>query len=347
MCTGIRLVARDGSPVFGRTMEFGADMLSFNLIAVPKGTRFRGATPDGETGLEWQADHAFVAAIPYRMMAAMEGVNDAGLQAGGFFFQPYDKARYEAHDPARSDRAVSGWQLLTFLLSKAATVAEVKQLLPTIRVVNSVPVPPTPGWDFEPFVHYAINDETGASIVVEYLDGDLRIFDNPLGTITNPPEFPWHRENLKQFTSLPVDRVPPMERSADEEGPTGLDIGRKASLPGEITSPNRFVRAALYSQHALPFADGREGVQRVLNILNNFDIPLGYKTYAHADGRIYPQYTQWTSVTDLRDRRIYFRTFFNPNLQTIGLADLDLDGGEIRFIPVENEFSARAVAIPH
>ena len=78
MCTGIRLVARDGSPVFGRTMEFGADMLSFNLIAVPKGTSFRGATPDGETGLEWQADHAFVAAIPYRMMAAMEGVNDAG-----------------------------------------------------------------------------------------------------------------------------------------------------------------------------------------------------------------------------------------------------------------------------
>ena len=35
-CTGIRLVAEDGSPVFGRTMEFGADMLEFNLIVVPR-----------------------------------------------------------------------------------------------------------------------------------------------------------------------------------------------------------------------------------------------------------------------------------------------------------------------
>lgn len=346
MCTGLRLVAEDGSPVFGRTMEFGADMLAFNLIAVPKGTAFSGVTADGGTGMKWKADHAFVAAIPYRIMGAMEGVNDAGLQAGGFFFQPYEKARYQSPDPAQSDRTLSGWQLLTFLLSKAATVAEVKRLLPEIRVVNSVPVPPTPGWDFKPYVHYAINDETGASIVVEYLEGALHVFDNPLGTITNPPEFPWHRENLRQYTGLPVDQVPPLDRSAAEQGPTGLDIGTKANLPGEITSPNRFVRASLYSQYALPFKDAREGVQRVLNILNNFDIPLGYKSYAHADGKVYPQYTQWTSVTDLRDRRIYFRTFFNPNLQMIGLGDLDLSGGEIRFIPVSTEFSARAVSLP-
>lgn len=174
----------------------------------------------------------------------------------------------------------------------------------------------------------------------------MHIFDNPLGTLTNPPEFPWHQENLKQFTDLPIDQVPPFVRSAKEQGPTGLDIGRKANIPGEITSPNRFVRAALYSQHALPFADGRAGVQRVLNILNNFDIPLGYKSYAHADGKVYPQYTQWTSITDLRARRIYFRTFFNPNLQTICLDDLDLTKGEIRYIPVSAEFSAQEVSIP-
>jgi hypothetical protein len=97
--------------------------------------------------------------------------------------------------------------------------------------------------------------------------------------ITNTPDFPWHQENLKQFTSLPIDQVAPSKRSADEQGASGLDIGRKTNLPGEITSPNRFVRAALYSQYALPFADGQEGVQRVLNILNNFDIPLGCKLY--------------------------------------------------------------------
>jgi penicillin V acylase-like amidase (Ntn superfamily) len=109
---------------------------------------------------------------------------------------------------------------------------------------------------------------------------------------------------------------------------------------------HRFLRAALFSQCALPFPGARQGVQRVLSILNIFDIPLGYKSYAHADSKIYPQCTQWTSVTDLRDRRIHFRTFFNPDLQMIGLGGLDLSGGEIRFIPLGTGFSARAVSVP-
>lgn len=343
MCTGIRLVAEDGSPVFGRTMEFGADMLEFNLIVAPRGSALRGVTQEGENGMPWEVTYGFTAAIPYDMPAAMEGINEAGLQAGGFFFQPYAKARYQTPVPGERDTTISSWQVLTYLLSRAATVEDAKRLLSEVRVVSSAPIPSRPGWDFEPCIHYAINDESGASIVVEYLDGELRIFDNPLGVITNPPEFPWHQENLKQFTALPIDQVAPLQRDAGEQDASGLDIGKKANLPGEITSPNRFVRAALYSQYALPFANGQEGVRRVLNILNNFDIPLGYKLYRHVDGRVFPQYTQWTSVTDIRERRLYFRTYSNPNLQLIDLGDIDLGRGGIRHIPVRSEFSAQSV----
>jgi hypothetical protein len=45
-------------------MEFGADMLELDPIAVPRGTGFSGMTADGGTGMDWEADHAFVAAIP-------------------------------------------------------------------------------------------------------------------------------------------------------------------------------------------------------------------------------------------------------------------------------------------
>jgi choloylglycine hydrolase len=253
----------------------GADLIAFNLVVAPRGATFQGGTPDGANGISWTVRHGFTAAIPFDIPAAIEGVNEAGLQAGAFFFQPFERARYEPHLPAENARTISGWQLLTFLLSQAATVAEVKALLKTVRVVNSVPFPARPGWDFEPLVHYAISDETGAAIVVEYLDGVAHVYDNPLGVITNPPDLAWHRQNLKQYTALPIDRVPPFARGEGEQGPAGLDIGSRANLPGEITAPNRFVRAALFSQYALPFADGQEGVQRVLNILNDFDIPLG------------------------------------------------------------------------
>lgn len=342
-CTGIRLMAEDGSPIFGRTMEFGSDVLEFSLIAVLKGTAFEGHTREGYNGLKWEDEHSFVTATPSKLLSAAEGVNDAGLQAGAFFFMNFEKAWYQDPDPAQYDKTISGWQLLTFILSQAADVEEAKQLLNDTRVVNSVPEPATEGWEFELIVHYAINDAAGNAIVVEYLEGELHIFDNPLGTITNQPEFSWHQENLAQFTSMPIDQRPPLARDAGEEGPSGLDIGKKADFPGRFTSQARFVRAAIFSQNALPMANSEEGVQRVLNMLNHFDLPLGLKNYRHVDGRTMPQYTQWTSVTDLRDKRIYFRVHGNPNLQMVDLDDIDLSGGEIVTLPVSGEFSATPV----
>lgn len=333
-CTGIRLVAQDGSPVFGRSLEFGADVMKFNLIVVPRRTPFRGVTDSGENGMAWNGKYGFVAAIPFDIMAAVEGVNEKGLQAGAFLFSQFDRAKYNAPDPAQYKNTIASWQVLTWVLSQAATVEDVKKLLPSLRVVDAVPIPKTKGWNFEPKIHYAINDASGASIVVEYIDGELHIFDNPLGTIANAPDFPWHQENLKYYTKLPVDVIPPVKRSKAEAGPTGLDIGTKADLPGPITSPNRFVRAALFSQYALPMKDSKEGVQRVLNILNNFDIPLGYKQYQHDDGKLYPQYTQWTSVTDMKNRRLYFRTYSNPRLKVVDLNDFNLDAAAITKIKV-------------
>ncbi|WP_223241375.1 linear amide C-N hydrolase [Flammeovirga sp. EKP202] len=347
-CTGIRLMSKDGSPIFGRTMEFGGEMLPFSLIVVPRGHTYTGNTPDGENGMKWNVDLGFVTAVPTAMPgAAVEGINEAGLQGGGFFFDPYPKAKWQKADPENYDKTISGWQVITYILSKARTVEDVKRLLPKINVVEGVSVPDEMGWGIEPKVHYAFNDETGASIVVQYLNGELNIFDNPLGTLTNAPDFQWHQENLTQFTSLPINQVPPFELVQETEGPTGLDIGSKADLPGAMTSQNRFVRAAIFSQTALPFDDAETGVQRVLNILHNFDIPYGYKSYRHVNGDTYPQYTQWTSISDLRNRRLYFKTFANPTVQYIDLNDVDLDNDKIVTIPVSTGFTAQSVTLPN
>ena len=107
-CTRVRLVAKDGSPIFGRTMEFGADMLHFNLVVVPRETPFQGVTKTGVNGKKWNAKYGFVAAIPYDIMGAMEGINEKGLQAGAFFFQPYERARYMEPVEAQNDRTVAG-----------------------------------------------------------------------------------------------------------------------------------------------------------------------------------------------------------------------------------------------
>lgn len=231
-------------------------------------------------------DDGIVTSVPDDIVSCcVEGVNEARMQGGGFFFQPYSKARLQDPDPAHFDKTIVGWKVGFYLLSKVKTIEDFKRLLPEVRVVGAPLLPPNPGRNFEPMIQYAFNDEAGAAVVVEYLDGELRIFGNPFGTLTNAPDFPWHQENLNQFTAPLLDQPAPFGDDVVAHGASGLDIGAKLNLPGEMTSQNRFAQAALFSQHAVPFKDAQGGVERVTNPLHYFDTPLGDKLYKHTDGK--------------------------------------------------------------
>ena len=39
-------------------------------------------------------------------------------------------------------------------------------------------------------VHFAVHDARGHSIVIEYTEGELHIYDNPIATLTNARLFP-------------------------------------------------------------------------------------------------------------------------------------------------------------
>src|SRR5207244_6153428 len=60
-CTGIRLIAEDGTVIHARTMEFAIDIHS-DVIMVPRGYARTGTTPDGKEGLKWKAKYASVGA---------------------------------------------------------------------------------------------------------------------------------------------------------------------------------------------------------------------------------------------------------------------------------------------
>src|ERR1700756_2212259 len=60
-CTGIELIAVDGSVVHARTLEFGIDLKS-NVIMVPRGYARTGTTPDGKPGKTWTSKYATIGA---------------------------------------------------------------------------------------------------------------------------------------------------------------------------------------------------------------------------------------------------------------------------------------------
>jgi len=331
-CTGIVLKAQDGSPVYARTLEFGAEVVSFGLITVPRGLAYHGQTPDGQPGLAWTVKYGHAGFNPFGMPLLGEGVNEKGLACGSFFLPGF--AQYQTYDQADRGRTISNLDFVSWVLGSFASVAEVRRALPQVTVTEVVlknvsknfPVFPLP-------MHFLVVDADGAALVVEYVGGKLHLYDCPLGIITNSPEYPWHMANQRNYIGLsPYNRAPQkvdglvLKQFGEGSGSIGL--------PGDFTPPSRFVRANYLAHAAYPGQGPWETVQLALRILNQFDIPLGALRNKQGDKTI-SDTTQWTSATDLKNRRIYFHTYQNRRVRLVDLNKLDLSGKKILSQPLD------------
>ena len=92
-------------------------------------------------------------------------------------------------------------------------------------------------------------------------------------------------------------------------------------LPGDSSSPSRFVRAAAFVASLRPVATGEEMEETALHILNNFDIPLGF--IRDNDDPAHDDHTLWSSLANLAQLRYIVRTYDNPVPQLIELGHVD------------------------
>ncbi|WP_428925385.1 linear amide C-N hydrolase [Marinibacterium sp. SX1] len=329
-CTGILLHAKDGSTIAARTMEFGIDLES-DLVAVPAGTKLETLSLNPkEKGFDYEAKYGFVGANGFDMPVVVDGINSEGLYAGIFFFA--GSAVLQDLTAENQDHAVSSEEFATWALSQFATVAEVEAALPDIAVV---------GTDIEALggpapVHYALTDATGASIVVEYAANGLTVHKNTVNAVTNNPTYDWHLTNLQNYIGLSVQNHEEMTVGSQVLKPFGQGTGM-AGLPGDFTSPSRFVRAAAFANGALPSDTGAEAVFQAFHILNNFDIPKGAIREDGQTGEIY-DYTMWTAASDLKNKVYYIKTYDGQAIESLDVMQV-LDGLDApKAIKLDHEF---------
>jgi choloylglycine hydrolase len=322
-CTGIRLVAGDGTVVHARTLEFAIDLQSDVLVS-PRGFERVGITPDGQDGLKWKAKYASVGANGVGLPILIDGVNEAGLAAGLFYFPT--TAGYPAYSPADAAKTIAPWQLGSWLLDNFASVDEVKANIGSVLVAETV----LKQWGFSPPVHAVVRDATGKSLVIEYVGGKLNLYDDALGVITNSPGFDWHMTNLRNYVNFSLDNHPPIQLGSVKLAPFGQGSGM-LGMPGDFTPPSRFVRAVAFSQSVLEPKTGDEAVLTAFHILNNFDIPRGSAREAEKDehGNILADYTLWTAASDLKLKRFYFRTYDDSRIRMVDLMTMNLDAKDI------------------
>lgn len=317
MCTGIRLKAQDNSIIYARTLEFAQEINS-EIIMIPHEYDFIGIGPTGKAdGLRWKTKYAVVGTNAAQQTIIIDGINEKGL-AGGLFYFP-DYAQYQEVPSNKVHESIASWQLMTLLLTTCQSINEVKELLSKIYVNNAV----FSDWGIIPPIHAIIHDLWGNSLVIEYEQGKLNTYENPSGVFTNSPSFDWHITNLSNYINLDVFNVAEKEMSGLKVKPLGQGSGL-LGLPGDFTSPSRFIRACIFSQAVTGIANETSARNACFHLLNLFDIPFGSVRQKEHDKTICER-TQWTSACDLKNRRYYYKTYETQIIQEVDLLKMNMD----------------------
>jgi penicillin V acylase-like amidase (Ntn superfamily) len=328
-CTTMMMQDANGNAYEARTMEWGG-ALPDCLNYFPAGLPIRSLTPDGKPGLSFKTKHGFVAVSVKHLVTSpkqvtvAEGANDQGLclSLNAFF-----GASVPAVDSDDS-KVLSALDFGAWALGNFQNVAQVKQALankevsiwlPPLALVGNIKAP----------IHFALWDKTGAGIVVEFSNGKVNVYDNPVNVMTNGPEFPWHLENLNNYAQLSnVDRNNGTFGSLKVNPPDGGNA--LAGVPSTQISSGRFVKAAFYTNFVRKAKTPAEAIQTISHVINNFDRPYDLSIdpqgsnaeAANGSTGAVGEVTLFTTMNDLAQNQFYIRSINAMNFSRVDILKL-------------------------
>lgn len=319
-CTGISLTAADGSYVQARTIEWAYGALKSEYVIIPRGEALQSYTPTGMNGMKFKARYGVVGLAVVEREFIAEGINEAGLSAGLFFFPRYGS--YESYESVDNPRTLADLQVVQWMLTQCATIDEVKEAVKHVRIV---------ALEKTAVVHWRIGDPSGRQVVMEIVDGNINFYENEVGVITNAPGYNWQVTNLENYVNLRPGSAQSYQLGGVTLEPNGGSTAMHG-LPGDFTPPSRFVRAAFFRNTAPQRATGVDTVLEAFHLLNNFDVPIAIENPAEHN---LPSATQWTSAIDLSSRTVYYKTAYNSTIRSISLANIDFARAKYASYPLD------------
>lgn len=224
-----------------------------------------------------------------------DAVNEKGLGIAGLNF--VDNAYYSK--PTDGKDNIAQFELIPSILGKCASVNEARKMLERINIVD------TPFAENLPVaqLHWIIADKNEC-ITVESMKDGLKIYDNPVGILTNNPPFNYQMFNLNNYMHLsPEDRGNSFsEKLTLERYSRGMGA---MGLPGDLSSQSRFVRAAFVKMNSVSADSDEESINQFFHILGSVEQPRGCCKLADNKYEI----TLYTSCCNA-DKGIYYYTTY-------------------------------------
>jgi len=305
-CSSFSWETKDGKHLLGRTYDQFGDIQANRVIAVPKGIPCSpGLQPDSGAPKS-KYGYTGMAVLGFGEPILVDGVNTAGLM-GALLHYPEYAAYNSTGEPGKT--MVHPGRLLSWLLSQCSGVEE------TIKMMSSVVLGDGLVHGKPLQAHYIISDLSGETIIIEPDFDGLNIHRKTIGVLTNSPNYIWHRTNLRFYTGVTNQHKPPQKIAGFEIREFDDRLGGGFGLPGDYSSPSRFVRMAFMKHFAVPGENELDGVSRMFRAFALVDIPEGLIKGA-PDGDVYEQ-TLCTSVMCAESGIYYFAPSQNRRISAI------------------------------
>lgn len=249
-----------------------------------------------------------------------DAVNEKGLCMAGLRFA--GNAVYGKVTHGREN--VAAFEFIPWLLGRCGTVAEARECLARLHITDtpfSAELPSAP-------LHWMIADREGALTVEATADG-LRVYDNPVGVLTNNPPFPEQVSRLNDYMHLSPRE--PSNTFSEALPLTRYSRGMGAiGLPGDLSSASRFVRAAFVRANAHSDDHETASVSQFFHILGAVEQPRGCCVL---DDGAY-EITLYTSCCNATRGIYYYTTYDNRRITAVDLHREDLDGAALVRYPL-------------
>lgn len=252
-----------------------------------------------------------------------DGVNEKGLCMAGLNF--VGNAHYFKNKNGKSN--IAQYEFIPWILGKCASTDEAKELISNINITD------TPFSEHMPVgqLHWIIADKNSA-ITVESVSDGIKVYDNPLGVLTNNPPFDEQMFRLNDYMHLSSRQ--PKNTFSDKLELKAYSRGMGAiGLPGDLSSQSRFVRVAFVKANSVSGKGETESVSQFFHILGSVDQPRGCCEVA--DGKY--EITIYTSCCNADKGIYYYTTYDNHRISAVDMRKESLDGNELISYPMITE----------
>lgn len=219
---------------------------------------------------------------------------------------------------------IAQFEFIPWILGQCKSVDEAKALIEKMNITDTQYSDKLPTAQ----LHWIIADKNGA-ITVESVKDGLKIYDNPVGVLTNNPPFDEQMFMLNNYMHLSPKS--PENRFSDKLDLKTYSRGMGAlGLPGDLSSQSRFVRVAFTKMNSFSGTSESESVSQFFHILGSVEQQRGCCEVGEGEYEI----TIYTSCCNADKGIYYYNTYDNHQITAVNMYNENLDGSVLVRFPL-------------